>query len=739
MTNPSRMKDATAGAIGAVIIFPTILNCGSIIAQPIGPEYAVAGITAAFGATILVSLLRGVLAGPPLHMVSPKSNYAAMVAAMLAGAAALPSFAAAFPSADDRAAMLLVVCFFCTALVGLIQFGLGISRMVRFIKFIPYPVVAGFINGFAINLLASQIPSMLGEASWPRLLAALSGQGSIHPGAAALGLVSLAVTLFAPWLEKRVQPAIWGLVIGTAGYWLLGSVLPGLELGNVIGAVPPALPASPQFSGILALAVSPAMADLAPHIIATAVMLALIMSLQSLINISAADAVLGTRHDSNRELILQGIGNFSAGLLGGVPTGGSSSTTRTVLECGGRGRTANIVHGLVLLAMMAGLGQVIGLIPMPVMAGVVVASTLNQTDDWSRKLLRQIMGQNRRQWGGEVITNLGLVATVTVTVVGFGIFPALIAGMVLAFSVFVRQSSQSVIRRTISGTYLRSRTSRPALARSILDQVASQLVLVEAQGAVFFGSADQLSQHLEAAAAGCRVVIVDLKRVTDIDSSGVVMLERLDKTLSKAGCRLLLAHVGADSPFRRILREMGFARIVDQGGVFEDRDSALSASEDLLLQSSGMPSHQEIECRIGEFDIFKGLSAQDLGYLAPRLTRIDCPAGIMIVREGDPGDAIFLLATGRVSVSRAVEGRTIRFGSHSPGISFGEIGVLTGRPRAADVHAETDVVVWRFDGEVFREISRSQPQIAEKIVGNICLGLSDLVSSLSDMVRELEQ
>lgn len=734
----SKIKDATAGAIGAVIVFPIILNCGSIVSQPLGTQYVAMGITAAFGATILVSLFRGVFGGSPLHMVAPKSNFAAMVAALLAVVGSMPTFNAAFAAADQRATMLIAVGFMCTALAGIMQLILGGCRLGKFVQFIPYPVMAGFINGFSIILLLAQLPLMLGEKSWVQLGSLAYGIGNAHPGAAALGITACAVTLLAPMLEKRVQAAIWGLVIGTGGYWLLETLMPETYWGRVIGAIPAALPASLQLDNFAALFASPAFAELAPELFATALTLTLIASLQSLLSISAVDSVVGTRHDSNRELILQGSGNFLAGVMGGMPTGGSLSVNQTTLKSGGRGRTTNLSFGLVLLMMVAGLGQVIGLIPVPVMAGVVFATTITQTDKWSRMLLGRIAIQKHIQWSDELVSNLALVVTVAAIVVIFGVLPALAIGMFLAFSAFIRQSYQSIIRRTINGEHMRSRTSRPAAARAVLDKIAGMITLVEVQGAIFFGSADQLVQHLENVSTGARIIILDLKRTTNIDSSGVVALERIDSTLAKANCQLFLSYLGAASPLRRSLKEMGFARIIKQGRTFDNRDTALSAAEDILIKEVGHFIYDDREYSIQEFDILKGMSRDNLAFLAQCMTRIELPAGSLVVKEGDEGDALYFLAAGRVSITRALEGRKIRFRSYYPGMNFGEVGMLTGRTRSADVQAETAVTCWRLSGQTFRDICNTNPHIAHEILKNISIELADLVSSLSDMVRELE-
>jgi sulfate permease, SulP family len=732
-------KDVTAGTIGAIVVFPTILNCGSVVSQPLGAGYAVIGIAAAFCASIVVSLLRGVFAGEPLHLVSPKANYAAMVSSVLVGALAVPAFAQSFPDPDRQAAMLMALSFLCAIIAGALQAVLGLTRLGTFVKFIPYPVVAGFINGFAIHLLLAQIPPMLGERTWSALWGAARDSGILHPGAGLVGVLACAITVLVPRFVKRGSPALWGLGFGTALYWGATAAAPNIGWGGIIGAIPATLPIHPQFAELTTLVTSPVFASIGPDLVATAVMLAMIASLQSLLSISSADAALGTRHDSNRELVLQGSGNMLAGLLGGMATGGSPSVTRTVIEDGGRGRTANLAHGVALAVLAIGLGDAIGLIPTAVMAGVVVASTFNQMDDWSRRLLQQVLGQRHSDSNGDLLGNLGIVMTVTALVIVFGVLPALVGGMSLAFAVFVRQASHNIVRRTVIGTHLHSRTSRPAAVQAALSNLVHGMILVEVQGPIFFGSADHLTTRLEDQTKALRIVILDFKRVTDIDGSGVVALERLDKALARQKCQLLLSYLPQGGTLRHSLKDMGFARIFKDRRVFEDNDGALAHAEDLLLRESGFIHDDLAEYALRDFDIFKGMKPEDAALIGHDMVRSQFDAGTAIVREGDNGDSFYLLAAGRVTVSRHVAGRVLRFSGCSPGISFGEIGMLTAHPRSADVIADTSVVCWSMDGNRFRALCADRPDLGRLILTNIAIGLSDLVASLSNMVRELER
>ncbi|MCF8197542.1 MAG: cyclic nucleotide-binding domain-containing protein [Sulfuritalea sp.] len=730
--------DINAGAVGAIIAFPIILNCGFVLAQPLGGQFIAMTTSAALAASIVVALLRSLLAGEPLHLVSPKATFAVMLSTLLIGAVSQPTLARDFPSPEQQAGMLMALAFVCTLLAGAFQAVLGLSRLGKFVRFIPYPVIAGFINGFAVLLLLVQIPAMLGEQNWSATWRIVQGLSTPHFGAAVLGLAALLITSVLPRWLKWGPAALWGIVLGSALYWSAMALFPGTDLGRVVGTSALELPLTPQFDTLSGLLRSDAFAEIAPDLLATAIMIAMIASLQSLISISASGSVTGVRPDSNRELLLQGLGNVASGVMGGLPTGGSPSITRYVLNNGGRGRAANLAHGLMLAACAVGLGNVIGHIPVSVMAGVVVATTLTQLDGWSKNLLL-LIGRQRQGIDSDLLATIAVVISVTLIVVVFGVVPALITGMSLSFVIFVRDASKNIVRRTLTGTHLHSRTTRPSAHQRVLSQLAERIVLVQVQGAIFFGSVEQLTDHLERATAGCQILVLDLKRADSIDGSGVVALNQLDKALTRTQCTLLLAYVGQGSPIRKSLENLGGASLIADGRCFDDTDSAVTHAEEILLLKAGISMDEGTEYPLEVFDILKGIQPDERAQLEALLHREEFEAGSHIVREGDASDFLYLLAAGRATVSRQIEGRVLRFSSFGPGVSFGEVGMLTGRPRGADVIAETRSVCWRLDGEDFRQICRRHPELGQRILINLSVGLSDIVTSLSEMVRELEE
>ena len=733
-TDAAIVKELTAGVIGAFIVFPIILNCGLIISQPMGNNYVMVGIAAAFSATILVTLLRGIIFSAPLHLVSPKSTYAAMIATLLVGITNIPGIHDAYPTPESMAQMLIAVTFLCTILVGVFQIVLGLGKLGVLVKFVPYPVIAGFINGFSISLIIKQLPLMFGVNNWHQL------STTTHPLAVTIGLIAFASTLLATRFKARIPAAFHGLVLGTLAFLIIRFFPHGDQTVTLIGVIPANLPIHPQVSAITGLVSGPNFVTFLPDILATVITISLIASLQSLISISGADALLGTRHNSNKELTTQGVGNLLGGIMGGMPTGGSPSVTNLVIKSGGRTRIAHFSHAGMLLAIVLGLGQIIGMIPLPVMAGVVIASLLHQMDEWSLKLIRNLFTRKAHEkLSHEFYFNLAIVVAVSALVLLFGALAALGGGMILAFGAFLRQISRSVIRRIITGNQIRSRSSRPANEQEFLVKHMKEIVVVEIQGAVFFGSIDQVVQEMEAATRDCRIVIIDMKRVTDIDSSGVVTLERLDKQLARAKCILYLSYLQNEGRLIKALKEYGFDRIINERRIFEDTNAALSAAEDLMIVEADLTYGFNAQHPLEKFDILSGLSPEDIEYLESKMKRMEFSSGMKLVSEGSISNGMFFLVSGRVTISRLLEGRMLRYASLRPGVTFGEIGLLTEGARTADVIADTSVTCHYLSREDFYNFLITHPKCGQQILIRMALSLAAIVSSLSDIVRESEK
>jgi SulP family sulfate permease len=729
--------DVIGGSIGALIVVPIILSCGIVSYQSIGSAFVTAGISAAFVAAVAAAVVSGLFGGSPLHVNSPKTTHAAILSGLIANVAIHHSFTDIY-GGDRAPAALMTICFLTLLVSGATQILLGASRMGALVKFVPYPVLAGFINGFAIQIILTQVPKLIGLDRGSQLLETLTGAVPVNWWSLGFAVLSGGLVFLAGRVSKLVPAAIIGLLGGTMAQIFAANYVAPEELGPVIGALPAGIPFVLRVDDILQFVSTTAFSRHAFLILATGVTLAFVSSIQSLLSISASERLSGIRPSSNRELMVQGAGNILSALFGGAPSGGSPNITQTVFANGGRTGVANLAFAITLVGLSYGLSEVISLIPLSVMAGVVVVMTAGAMDKWTQQLLVRIgtssEASNRRDLG----MNLLVVVLVAALVVLAGALAALGVGMTAVFMVLLFRSNAKMVRRVLHADYLRSHTERPNAALDALEHHGRRIVVIELNGPIFFGSTETVARSVERELPTADWVVLDLKRVGHFDSSGVMMLKRLDDVMIKSNKRLLLSYLPAGENQRHFLQIIGLTRPEKEGRIFEDTDAALSRAEDELLIELGCFQNTADEVLLEKFDVFCGMTVDEIRMLTCLLTRQHRSAGEILIREGDRCRSLFFLAQGRVSVLSETNGRTLRLASYRAGVTFGEMALLSNQPRAANVVAETPVVLLELTADAFERLTCTQPVLGIKLTRNLAVELSFRLRSLDKMVRVLE-
>ncbi len=608
-------SDIAGGAAGAAIVIPIILSCGSVAYQSIGPAYTAVGITAAFVSAIVAAFVAGLFGGPTLHVNSPKTTHAAILSGLISTVAIHHSFTDLYPG-DAAPGALMSICFITLIISGICQMLLGFCRLGILVKFVPYPVLAGLINGFAIQIIFTQLPKTLGFDTTSQLWHALVHTASINFWALGFALLSGALVFLSARFTKAIPSTLVALAGGTLAHHLTGSYIADTaSLGTTIGALPLGVPFEWKTGEMLQFVSTTVFSRHVFPIFSTAMTLALVSSIQSLLSISSADSLSGSRHDSNKELIIQGGSNVLAALLGGTPSGGSPNVTQAVYANGGRGRAANLAHAGMLLALSYGLSNVISLIPLSVMGGVVIATTLGAMDRWTQQLLLNIGSSRSLSNRGELLVNLAIVFLIAALVVAFGAVAALGMGMAVKFMVFLYRSNSTMVRRVFTAEDMRSRTERSLAAMQLLQTQGHRVVVIELEGPLFFGSAETVIQQVEQEQRRADRVILDCRRVSQIDASGAMAVKRLDEFLRKSGKALFLSYLPAGGQRRNFLRAIGVPRPEAEGRIFEDTDSALARAEDDLLIKLG---HQEKSpgVPLKDVSILQGFSEDELSLLS---------------------------------------------------------------------------------------------------------------------------
>jgi SulP family sulfate permease len=444
-------------------------------------------------------------------------------------------------------ALLLALVTVAVVSMGLCQVALGLSGLVRFAKFVPQPVLAGFMNGVALLALLALLPLLLGWPVGAQPAGGWRNWPAVQPATAVVGLVTVAVILGLPRLNRRLPANLIGLLAGTGLYALLHAAAPQLALGPLTGALPTAWPQldvlSPFFNGVDdALLQRHGLAALTAGLV-----MALIGTLELVLNSLAMDQACHTRTDPQREVLALGAANVASGLVGGLPLLLLRPRALHMLQVGGRTRAALLICCGLFAALGLLAAPLLSLLPQVVLGGVMVTIALLMADRWSLQLLAQ-------WWRGprtaDLQLALGVMAVVCAVTLVLG-FPAAVAtGALLSVLLFVRGMNRSLVRSRCTGEALPSRRIYAAADEARLRPLRARITVLELEGALFFGSADRLAALADELGAACHTLVLDFRRVSLIDASGAVLLTQVSRRLHGQWHRLAAGRCQRGQPPR---------------------------------------------------------------------------------------------------------------------------------------------------------------------------------------------
>ncbi len=424
--------------------------------------------------------------------------------------------------------------------------------------------------------------------------------------------------------------------------------------------------------------------------IATAVFVA---SLALLFNVGGTELVLDRDLDSNAELRDAGVLNVVSGALGGIPGYHALSLTALAARMNVDARRAGLIAALVPLAAVVAGASVVELIPRAIVSGVLVFLGLGFIVEWvwdKRRTLPRL----------EYLVVLVILGVVIVQ----GYLPGIAVGLVLAAVLFAFSYGRvDLVREVPFGDTYRSSVDRPGTERAALRAVRDRVSILRISGFVFFGSTARLLERIRAGTASSpppRILVIDLTRVTGIDSSAVAAFAKAMRLIRARGSEMIVT--GASEPVRAQL---------EQGGVTErdrivrfelDLDRGLERCEELLLEEQPAPDE----------DLSRGAVGPPAG-LAPYMERVAVDEGAAVLRQDEPPGDVYVLMEGRLAVETVTpEGKRVRLKILRPGVVVGEVALYTGAPRIADVVADTPCVLLRCPGEQIARIEAEDPVVA---------------------------
>jgi SulP family sulfate permease len=449
------------------------------------------------------------------------------------------------------------------------------------------------------------------------------------------------------------------------------------------------------------------------------------------------DALTRSRHNSNRELIGQGLGNLASAVMGGMPGAGTMGATLVNLNSGGTTRRSSFLEGVFALVAFLVLGGWIGWVPIPALAGILIVVAFRMFDRSSFRLL-----QHR-----STVLDFGVIATVIVVAVGRDLIAAAGIGLGLAILLFIREQMRgSVIRRKVYGDQTSSKRQRLPAEREVLAQAGHLVTVCELQGSLFFGTTDRLYADLEADLKRSRFVILDMRRVQSVDFTAAHVLEQMEAMLTERQAHLLFSNLPPSLPSGQdvaaYFAEVGLVRPTRNIKVFDSLPEALEWTEDRILEEA-RPGQQgdERPLALNQIELFKEFeSDQTLTALQTCVLEQSYAAGQTLFRAGDVGDELFLIRRGLVRILLPLDhGKHMALATFSRGDFFGEIAFLDRSARSADAVTVSPTDLYVLSRARFDVLSVAHPVLGAKMFARLARMLASRLRHSDIELRALQE
>ncbi len=527
-------KDLMAGIIVGIVALPLAIAFG--IASGVSPDK---GIVTAIVGGFLVSLLGGC----NVQIGGPTGAFIVIVYGIIAK--------------FDLEGLAVA-----TLLAGVMMFLLGFFKLGTMIKFIPYPIVVGFTGGIAVTIFTTQIKDLLGLSiesvpadflsKWAVYFQNIS---TINWWALATGIVSILIIIYAQRIKplKKIPGSLAAILVVTVACYLLRRFagIDSIEtIGDRFNIGGPSLPAPKGFKFNM---------ETINMLIPSAFTIAILGSIESLLSATVADGVTGDRHNSNTELMAQGVANMVVPLFGGIPVTGAIARTMTNINNGGRSPIAGIIHAVVLLLILLFLTPLTKHIPMACLAGVLIVVSYNMSE-W--RTIRSMMSNPK--------ADVAVLVTTLVLTVIFDLTIAIEVGLVLAVLLFMRRIMATT---NISVIHDQLEVHNDGESKDEILDIPEGVEVYEIEGPFFFGVANKFDEIMRAVGKDTKIRVARMRKVSFIDSTGLHNLEIFIKSSHKNGCTVILS--GVNPLVRRTLEKAKIHLMVGPENVCDNIHLAL--------------------------------------------------------------------------------------------------------------------------------------------------------------------
>ena len=728
--------DIAGGMTAAVVMLAVEGAYGLVAFGQLGPDQAQIGFMLGVFAAAVSSIVT-VMTGARGPMLSGSSSALALLFAGLIGALAVDPLSMG-PNGYPSAPLVLAFVALAVVLAGFLQLLLGVMRMGGLIRYVPYPVHAGYMNATAILMIGAMVPNILGLPAG----SSVAALDKMRPLAPLIALVAFAIALRPPKWSSRLPAYLTALGVATLLHHVLALTPAESWLGPQFS--PPGFE-WPRLDVLQPTSTYLPEGYFSDHIwtvLEFAVAMAFVAGLQTALGASHVDEATHKRRDLRREMVAQGAANMAVGVIGGLPSAGAISRSKVGIDAGGTTEFSRLFFGVgLVLALLIGLAWM-RIVPMAAIAGVFSAVAYSLIDQWTRRATGVLWRQTLKWRVPRAVAQSYAVMVIVAAIAMFVSLPGAIGtGMLIAILMFIRSNSKEPLRQVVHADVRRSRKIRPADESELLRQHGRRIVLVELDGALFFGTAEEADEKIEHLIEESDHIIIDFARVTEVDASGARVLLLAADAVNRAGKHLMLACLSPKDPRTRLIRDMDVHGRLTDASFYQDSDRALEEAEDRLLAKLRPGGAELVALSLEETLMGSGLEPAEREVLAGMLVEKRVRKGEAVFRSGGAGDAMYVLMQGQVGIwlppkdggDTLLEGR--RLVSYAPGVVFGEMALLAGMERSADAIAETDAVVLELRREHYERLMADYPALLGKVLLNISLLLASRVRALTDELR----
>ena len=541
------LTDLMAGIIVGIVAIPLAIAFG--IASGVGPTE---GLVTAIIAGFLISLF----GGSKVQIGGPTGAFIVIVYGIIQqhGIAGLT---------------------IATLMAGVLLVLMGVFKLGNIIKFVPYPVIVGFTAGIALTIFSTQMNDLFGleltkvPANFiDKWICYAHNFSRINWMALVIGVASLLIIVLTPKVSKKIPGSLVAIVLITAAVWLLKRFA-GMEGIQTIGdlyTLPSGIPA-PKLP-TLDLAEGQSIFSLMQQLFPAAFTIAILGAIESLLSAMVADGVIAGKHNSNTELIGQGIANIVVPFFGGIPATGAIARTMTNINNGGRTPVAGIIHAFVLLLVLLFFGKLVGFIPMACLAGVLIMVAYNMSE-W-----RTIVALSKNPKSDFIV----MLVTFTLTVV-FDLTIAIEVGLLLAIVLFIKRTNESTSIKVFRDEIDPNDELDIAVEQEVL-LIPEHVEVYEIDGPYFFGIANKFDEIMKTVGDAPKVRVIRMRKVPFIDSTGIHNLKTLCKQSRKEGIEMVLS--GVNPSVHETLLKAGFETFIPAENICPNINVALERASELL-------------------------------------------------------------------------------------------------------------------------------------------------------------